>query len=72
MTYFKKLENLVKTKRQLSEYQGPAENATCTLPSALVKIAKQEGFSDKQIATFTKSSELAIRDLRKSWGKFFY
>ena len=31
--------------------------------------AKQIGFSDKQIATFVKSTELAIRKCREEYGK---
>ncbi|KAJ3077573.1 carbamoyl-phosphate synthase (glutamine-hydrolyzing) cpa2, partial [Quaeritorhiza haematococci] len=37
-----------------------------TIPVPLLKKAKQAGFSDKQIASLTSSTELAIRSLRKS------
>lgn len=40
--------------------------ATSQIPVALLKKAKQSGFSDKQIADLTGSTELAIRALRKS------
>ncbi|KAI9104643.1 carbamoyl-phosphate synthetase, arginine-specific large chain [Phlyctochytrium arcticum] len=42
--------------------------ATSTIPTDLLKLAKQRGFSDKQIASYTGSTELAIRALRKSHG----
>lgn len=41
---------------------------TSDIPVKLLKQAKQQGFSDKQIAKYTRSSELAIRALRKSHG----
>ncbi|KAJ3289558.1 carbamoyl-phosphate synthase (glutamine-hydrolyzing) cpa2 [Borealophlyctis nickersoniae] len=87
-----KLENIVKTRRELEQHKGPTPVAeelkpdptdaeanpptpvtdyklsTATIPAALLKKAKQHGFSDKQIARYTQSSELAIRALRKSHG----
>ncbi|KAJ3188254.1 carbamoyl-phosphate synthase (glutamine-hydrolyzing) cpa2 [Gaertneriomyces sp. JEL0708] len=42
--------------------------STATLPASLLQKAKQSGFSDKQIAKYTRSSELAIRALRKEYG----
>ena len=38
------------------------------LSKELLLTAKQNGFSDKQIAYFTKKTELEIRDLRKEQG----
>jgi carbamoyl-phosphate synthase large subunit len=40
--------------------------STSNIPVPLLKKAKKNGFSDKQIADLTKSSELGIRHLRKS------
>ncbi|TPX65289.1 carbamoyl-phosphate synthase (glutamine-hydrolysing) [Spizellomyces sp. 'palustris'] len=42
--------------------------STSTIPADLLRQAKQKGFSDNQIAKYTKSSELAIRALRKNYG----
>ncbi|KAJ3028212.1 carbamoyl-phosphate synthase (glutamine-hydrolyzing) cpa2 [Rhizophlyctis rosea] len=41
---------------------------TSNIPVPLLKTAKQQGFSDKQIAKYTGSTELAVRALRKSHG----
>ncbi|KAI8812033.1 hypothetical protein BJ742DRAFT_794599 [Cladochytrium replicatum] len=41
---------------------------TSTIPVELMKLAKKSGFSDKQIARYSKSSELAIRSLRQRNG----
>ncbi len=42
-----------------------------TLPQVdydLLKVAKQKGFSDNQIAMLTNSSEMEVRNLRKKWN----
>ncbi|KAI9209868.1 carbamoyl-phosphate synthase [Polychytrium aggregatum] len=41
---------------------------TSTVPVPLLELAKKSGFSDKQIAKYTGSTELAVRSLRKSHG----
>ncbi|KAJ3329932.1 carbamoyl-phosphate synthase (glutamine-hydrolyzing) cpa2 [Gonapodya sp. JEL0774] len=42
--------------------------ASSTIPRDLLSKAKKVGFSDPQIATYTKSTEYAVRNLRKSFG----
>ncbi|KAJ3008087.1 carbamoyl-phosphate synthase (glutamine-hydrolyzing) cpa2 [Thoreauomyces humboldtii] len=41
---------------------------TSSIPADVLRTAKQAGFSDKQIARLTSSTELGIRALRKSHG----
>lgn len=61
-------------KEEVDLAQSPPVNSTnykletATLPATVLKKAKKAGFSDKQIADLTKSSELGIRHLRKSHG----
>ncbi|KXS17457.1 carbamoyl-phosphate synthase subunit arginine-specific large [Gonapodya prolifera JEL478] len=42
--------------------------SSANIPKALLVKAKQVGFSDAQIANYTKSTDLAVRSLRKSHG----
>jgi carbamoyl-phosphate synthase large subunit len=60
--YLSKVKNIVDLANELSRYQVEY------LPSELFKEAKQKGFSDKQIATLTGSTELMVRKQRKALG----
>ncbi|KAI8913958.1 carbamoyl-phosphate synthase [Powellomyces hirtus] len=71
--FLHKLQNLVDTRTELAKYTGPAsaENPTASeaaIPEPLLKLAKQRGFSDAQIARQTKTTEMAVRALRKHHG----
>ncbi|HDP98646.1 MAG TPA: carbamoyl-phosphate synthase (glutamine-hydrolyzing) large subunit, partial [bacterium] len=57
-----KIKNIVDIGRQLRELRYSDLNA------AMIKKAKQTGFSDEQIAILTGSSERQIKDLRSRWG----
>lgn len=58
-----KLDNIVQIHRQLQELESL--NA---VDKELMILAKQRGFSDRQIANLTKSKEDEVRKLRKSLG----
>ena len=57
-----KLENIVKMKKKLSS------ESLETLSMPLLEDSKKSGFSDSQIAKCVQSSELQVRELRKSLG----
>lgn len=57
-----KIKNIVDIEKKLQKYK------LSTLPSDLLKEAKQKGFSDKQIALLTDNSELKVRQKRKKQG----
>ena len=57
-----KLKNIVEIEKKLKSYK--LQN----LPFALLKEAKQKGFSDLQIAKIVKSNELTVRKKRKQLG----
>ncbi|KPJ73458.1 carbamoyl phosphate synthase large subunit [candidate division TA06 bacterium DG_78] len=54
-----KIQNIVNIEKKLKRYRFK------NLPAALLKEAKQKGFSDLQIAMLTKSDELKVREKRK-------
>jgi len=56
--FLTKLEGLIKFGTTMKQYN------ISTLPTSLLREAKQNGFSDGQIAMFTGTNELAIRELR--------
>lgn len=58
-----KLENIVEVYRKLKELGG-LEN----VDAEMMKKSKRMGFSDKQIAILTGSSEVAVRIARKEMG----
>lgn len=58
--FLEKLQNIIKTQRELLRKK--------TQDPRLVKKAKKQGFSDKQIANITKQTELQIRSLRKKYN----
>lgn len=58
--FLDKMKNIIDLTLQL-------EMLDCKLPVELLKTAKKMGFSDKQIATFIKSSELAVRNQRREF-----
>ncbi|WVQ82025.1 carbamoyl-phosphate synthase, large subunit [Cryptococcus sp. DSM 104549] len=60
--FLTRLERLSKTEQVISQY-----NAS-TVPSALIRNAKQLGFADRQIAKMLNSNELAVRRLRVEAG----
>ena len=57
--FLSKIQNIIDIEHQLKQY------SLSTLPSSLLREAKQKGFSDQQIALFTKSSESDVRKQRK-------
>ncbi len=57
-----KIKNLVKTEKNLKNH------TIKNIPISLLKEAKKEGFSDKQIALLVNSSEKEIRKKRKKHG----
>ena len=57
-----KVKNIVELANELSRYQVEY------LPPELFKEAKQKGFSDKQIALLTGSTEPSVRKQRKALG----
>ncbi len=57
-----KIQNIVEMEKEIRKY------SINNLPSTLLKEAKQKGFSDKQIAILTGSSELEVRKRRKKLG----
>ncbi|KAF5096704.1 hypothetical protein D0Z03_001565 [Geotrichum reessii] len=60
--FLNKLSSLVEFAKTLSKF-----NAT-SLPTNLIREAKQLGFEDRQIAKFVGSNELAIRRIRTEAG----
>ena len=54
-----KIQNVVDIEHQLRQY------SLSIIPSSLLREAKQKGFSDQQIALFTRSSESDVRKHRK-------
>jgi carbamoyl-phosphate synthase large subunit len=57
-----KIKNIIDIEKKLSK------SKLSSLSSDLLKEAKQKGFSDKQIAIITDSSEIKIRQKRKKTG----
>jgi carbamoyl-phosphate synthase large subunit len=57
--YLYKMRNIVEIEKILKRYRNK------TIPRTLLKHAKQRGFSDRQIALLTKTSEAAVRQRRK-------
>jgi carbamoyl-phosphate synthase large subunit len=57
--FLSKIEAIVDIERQLCKH------TIATLPSSLLRKAKQKGFSDQQIALLTKSYEPEVRKMRK-------
>lgn len=60
--YLYKIKNIVEIEKTLKRYNGK------TIRRTLLKNAKQKGYSDRQIALLTKTSEPAVRHRRKKLG----
>ncbi len=60
--FLHKIKNVVELGKKLREYH------LRELPRELLKEAKEKGFSDRQIAKFTKSKEMEVRKKRKKLG----
>ena len=60
--FLNKLNSLVQFAKTLSKFTATS------LPSILIREAKQLGFEDRQIAKFVGSNELAIRKIRTDAG----
>lgn len=56
--FLEKMKNIINITNEL-------EKLNCVIPENLLRISKNYGFSDKQIAKFIKSSELAVRKQRR-------
>jgi carbamoyl-phosphate synthase large subunit len=61
--FLQHLYELVEMEGQLRAHEGPA-----TVSDALLRQAKQAGFSDRQLATIWSTNEIAIRADRKQRG----
>ncbi|TFH00858.1 MAG: carbamoyl-phosphate synthase (glutamine-hydrolyzing) large subunit, partial [Calditrichales bacterium] len=61
--YLNKIKNIIELGKKIKSRP---------LDARLMKLAKQSGFSDKQIAGYTDSDELAIRRLRQKMGVIPY
>ncbi|XP_037937709.1 CAD protein [Teleopsis dalmanni] len=59
--FLNKMKNII-------EFYGVLETAGNSLKSEEILEAKQMGFSDKQIASATNSTELAVRKMRQEFG----
>jgi carbamoyl-phosphate synthase large subunit len=59
-----KMRNIIETEKKLINHRG-FENLEGFFNEDLMKEAKQNGFSDLQIAMLTGSDEMSIRNLRK-------
>jgi len=57
--FISKIQNIIEIEKQLQKHN------LSTLPALLLRIAKQRGFSDSQIAILTKSTESEVRKKRK-------
>jgi carbamoyl-phosphate synthase large subunit len=57
-----KIRNIVEVEKKLKQY------SLNKLPRQLFKEAKEKGFSDEQIALFTRSAPLTVRRRRKKLG----
>ncbi len=64
--FLNKIKNIVEIKKEISKHN------INNLKIALLKEAKQLGFSDKQIAKTIKADEIAVRRLRKRMGLMPY
>ncbi|MGQ9643901.1 MAG: carbamoyl-phosphate synthase (glutamine-hydrolyzing) large subunit [Ignavibacterium sp.] len=62
-----KMKNIVDTEIKLKNLRG-SKNLEGCLTEEIVREAKQNGFSDLQIAQLVNSDELTIRNYRKSLG----
>ncbi|WVN89769.1 carbamoyl-phosphate synthase, large subunit [Cryptococcus depauperatus CBS 7841] len=60
--FLTRLQRLVKTEQVISQYNASS------VPSALIRNAKQLGFADRHIAKMLNSNELAVRRLRIEAG----
>ena len=57
--FLSKIQNVIDIEHQLRQY------SLSTIPSSLLREAKQKGFSDQQIALLTRSNESDVRKHRK-------
>ena len=57
--FLNKLHGLIKMAKIIGTY------TVSTIPIDLLKLSKQHGFSDRQLAKFLSSNELAVRRLRR-------
>ncbi|TIB63545.1 hypothetical protein E3P77_03468 [Wallemia ichthyophaga] len=60
--FLNRLKNLIEQEKILSDYN------TTTVTPQLLRQSKQMGFSDRQLAKFLGSNELAVRRLRQESG----
>lgn len=64
-----KMKNIVETERKVKNLRGlskvAGQNLEGLMNEELMREAKQKGFSDKQIAMLTDSSESEVREYRK-------
>uniref|UniRef100_A0A8C9QSF9 Multifunctional protein CAD n=1 Tax=Scleropages formosus TaxID=113540 RepID=A0A8C9QSF9_SCLFO len=61
--FLHKMKNIADHERLLESY---SQDDT-VMPPEVLRMAKQLGFSDKQIALAIQSTELAVRKLRRDW-----
>ncbi|GAA5908065.1 bifunctional carbamoylphosphate synthetase/aspartate transcarbamylase [Sporobolomyces salmoneus] len=60
--FLRKLEHIVRIEKTVQQYTA------AQIPPALLRCAKQVGFSDAQVAKAVGSNELAVRRLRTDYG----
>ncbi|GAA5952842.1 hypothetical protein JCM21900_004241 [Sporobolomyces salmonicolor] len=60
--FLHKLEHIVRIEKTVSRYTASQ------IPSDLLRVAKQTGFSDAQVAKAVGSNELAVRRIRTDYG----
>ena len=67
--FLQHLKELVDMENELAGYRmpGKADKATEEINAAILREAKRNGFSDRQLAYLFKSDEESIRQLRKQW-----
>ncbi|KAJ3393464.1 carbamoyl-phosphate synthase (glutamine-hydrolyzing) cpa2 [Entophlyctis sp. JEL0112] len=66
--FLHKLENIVQTRVALQKLDRGVVQDASFIPAVLMERSKRLGFSDKQIASFTATSEALVRQHRKSLG----
>jgi carbamoyl-phosphate synthase large subunit len=60
--FLRKIKNVVDTEREVRRWK------LGDVPPALLRLAKEQGFSDKQLAVATGSEESEVRDRRRALG----
>ena len=62
------IRELVEIEEEIARFKSNGTSGKPDIPLPLLKRAKQNGFSDRQLATLLNSDEMSIRALRKQHG----